>query len=136
MASARRWQKRENLKFKVMALWGSRSMKPIGSHEMPKPTPGHEEGLAYLKGTGAIPLASEQMPLADDHLTQQTPEHQVSISGEATDCSQRQPHLEEAALGFAPQPRDPDAFGRNVDSTRQGPPGPKEWLETPASGCP
>lgn len=86
--------------------------------------------------TGAIPLASEQMPLADDHLTQQTPEHQVSISGEATDCSQRQPHLEEAALGFAPQPRDPDAFGRNVDSTRQGPPGPKEWLETPASGCP
>ena len=61
MASGRRWQKREDLKFKVMALWGSSSMKPIGSQEMPKPTPGHEEGLAHLKGTGRGWYTGEQM---------------------------------------------------------------------------
>lgn len=72
-------------------------------------------GLLPTQGPSLWPLS--RCPIADDHLTQQTPEHQVSISGEATDCSQRQPHLEEAAWDLLPS-QDPDAFGRNVDSTR------------------
>ena len=61
MVSGRRWQKREDLKFKMMAPWGSSNMKQIGSQEMPRPTPGHDEGVVYLKGTGRGWCTGEQM---------------------------------------------------------------------------
>ena len=61
MVSGRRWQKREDLKFKMMAPWGSSNMKPIGSQEMPRPTLGHDEGVVYLKGTGRGWCTGKQM---------------------------------------------------------------------------